>query len=255
MLLRNGLGSLSLTLPLAVLASASAIGGAQLGLALPRAVVQVMLGGQWDQNAGSYALALGAVPSKRIPELVDTLTERYVRDRNGEESFQAWCQRIGKKELKAIVDQFDVKLAPAPAHSVEPGFYADWGDPRQYIMNVATGECAGEVVSAADFGFTAAETEAFEAQLMLDEGRFQEADFRAYDAMIKAAHTLVGLEWPDVPTKFVLCKDDHLFPPDFLRRLAAERLGITPAEIPGCHCVALSHPKELADLLVGYIAG
>ena len=61
--------------------------------------------------------------------------------------------------------------------------------------------------------------------------------------------------WPDVPTKFVLCKDDHLFPPDFLRRLAAERLGITPDEIPGCHCVALSHPKELADLLVGYIAG
>jgi pimeloyl-ACP methyl ester carboxylesterase len=61
--------------------------------------------------------------------------------------------------------------------------------------------------------------------------------------------------WPDVPTKFVLCKDDHLFPPDFLRRIAAERLGITPDEIPGCHCVALSHPKELADLLVGYTAG
>ena len=61
--------------------------------------------------------------------------------------------------------------------------------------------------------------------------------------------------WPDVPTKFVLCKDDHLFPPDFLRRLAAERLGIIPDEIPGCHCVALSHPKELADVLVGYIAG
>jgi hypothetical protein len=31
--------------------------------------------------------------------------------------------------------------------------------------------------------------------------------------------------------------------------------GITPDEIPGCHCVALSHPKELADLLVGYTAG
>ncbi|WP_242103567.1 alpha/beta hydrolase [Lysobacter sp. M2-1] len=61
--------------------------------------------------------------------------------------------------------------------------------------------------------------------------------------------------WPDVPTKFVLCTDDHLFPPDFLRRLAAERLGIVPNEIPGCHCVALSHPKELADLLVGYAAG
>jgi len=28
-----------------------------------------------------------------------------------------------------------------------------------------------------------------------------------------------------------------------------ERLGIVPEEMPGCHCVALSHPAELAGLL------
>jgi uncharacterized membrane protein YfcA len=43
-LLRNGLGSLRLTLPLAVLASASAIAGAVLGLAMPPATVQILLG-------------------------------------------------------------------------------------------------------------------------------------------------------------------------------------------------------------------
>ena len=93
-----------------------------------------------------------------------------------------------------------MKTNPAPAHAADPDFYSDWGDPRQYIMDVATGECAGEVVSLADFGFTAAETEAFEAQLLLDEGKFQEADNRAYEAMLKAASTLVRLEWPDAPT-------------------------------------------------------
>ena len=60
--------------------------------------------------------------------------------------------------------------------------------------------------------------------------------------------------WPDVPTKFVLCRDDHFFPAAFLRRLAAERLGVIADEIPGCHCVALSHPRELAERLVTYIA-
>jgi pimeloyl-ACP methyl ester carboxylesterase len=60
--------------------------------------------------------------------------------------------------------------------------------------------------------------------------------------------------WPDVPTKFVLCRDDHFFPATFLRRLAAERLGVIADEIPGCHCVALSHPRELAERLVTYIA-
>jgi pimeloyl-ACP methyl ester carboxylesterase len=34
--------------------------------------------------------------------------------------------------------------------------------------------------------------------------------------------------WPSVPTKFVLCTEDRFFPPDFFRRLVAERLNITP---------------------------
>ena len=45
---------------------------------------QVVLGGKWDDNAGSYGLAIGAVPSKHIPAVVDRLTERFVRERQGE---------------------------------------------------------------------------------------------------------------------------------------------------------------------------
>ncbi|GAB0108012.1 alpha/beta fold hydrolase [Nocardia sp. JMUB6875] len=59
--------------------------------------------------------------------------------------------------------------------------------------------------------------------------------------------------WPPIPTRYIVCKDDNFFPPAFLRRLAHDRLGITPDEIPGGHCAALSHPGELADLLVGYL--
>lgn len=59
--------------------------------------------------------------------------------------------------------------------------------------------------------------------------------------------------WPDVLTKFILCEDDRAFTAAFMRRQARERLGIVPDEIPGCHCVALSHPKELSNLLVSYL--
>jgi pimeloyl-ACP methyl ester carboxylesterase len=59
--------------------------------------------------------------------------------------------------------------------------------------------------------------------------------------------------WPDVPTKFILGRDDHFFPAAFLRRVARERLGIVPDEVPGCHCAALSHPGELTGLLVSYL--
>jgi pimeloyl-ACP methyl ester carboxylesterase len=59
-------------------------------------------------------------------------------------------------------------------------------------------------------------------------------------------------DWPDVPTRVLLCRDDRLFPAPFLRRVARERLGITPEEIDGGHTPALSRPKELADRLETY---
>jgi pimeloyl-ACP methyl ester carboxylesterase len=60
--------------------------------------------------------------------------------------------------------------------------------------------------------------------------------------------------WPDVPTKFVLCRDDRFFPAEFMRRVVRKRLGITPDEIDSGHCPALSRPKELADRLEAYRA-
>ena len=64
--------------------------------------------------------------------------------------------------------------------------------------------------------------------------------------------------WPDVPG-VLICRDDRLFPPGFLRRVARERLGITPDKIDGGHPraepPALSRPHELADRLEAYAAG
>lgn len=58
---------------------------------------------------------------------------------------------------------------------------------------------------------------------------------------------------PDVPTRVVLCSDDRFFTPDFQRKVARERLGIEPDEVDGPHCAPLSHPAQIADLLVSYL--
>jgi len=60
--------------------------------------------------------------------------------------------------------------------------------------------------------------------------------------------------WPDVRTHFVLCTEDRIFPSDWLRRVVRERLNITPDEIAAGHCVALSRPEALANLLMKYAA-
>jgi pimeloyl-ACP methyl ester carboxylesterase len=56
--------------------------------------------------------------------------------------------------------------------------------------------------------------------------------------------------WPSVPTRVIAGRDDRFFPADFQVRVARQRLGITPAVVPGGHLIALSRPVELTDALV-----
>jgi sulfite reductase (ferredoxin) len=157
---------------------------------------QVMIGGQWTENAKSYGLAIGSIPSKQIPTVVQRLTDRYLKERQPSESFQWFAKRVGKKALKESIED----LAKVPPHSVDPSFYSDWGDPRQYtIGDLGTGECAGEVITPVEFGFTEAESTAFEAQLLLDDAKYRDADEMAYAAMLRAARTLVQIQLPDAP--------------------------------------------------------
>lgn len=55
--------------------------------------------------------------------------------------------------------------------------------------------------------------------------------------------------WPDVPTRFILCTEDRLFPAEFMARVVRERLGVVPEEISTGHCPGLARPRELAALL------
>lgn len=55
--------------------------------------------------------------------------------------------------------------------------------------------------------------------------------------------------WPSVQTFVLSSREDRLFPLEFQRRVAHERLGIDAIEIPGGHLVALSRPDDLADQL------
>ena len=59
--------------------------------------------------------------------------------------------------------------------------------------------------------------------------------------------------WPEVPTRYLLCRDDRMFTADWARRHARERLGLEADEMDGGHYVSLSRPGELADRLAGYL--
>ena len=149
---------------------------------------QLVVGGQWTNNAGSYGLAIGAVPSKRVPEIVKRLTERFAKERQGTESFADFANRIGKKTIRAMVEELQV----LPTYDQDPSMYSDWGDPREYtISDMGEGECAGEVVPYVEVELASAERELFESQILMDEKNLDAANARAFSSMLIAARALV----------------------------------------------------------------
>ena len=156
---------------------------------------QLVVGGQWTHNAGAFGLAIGAIPSKNVPEMLKRLTERFSKEKKGEETFQAFIQRIGKKEVRAMVEA----LSEVPAYEVDRSFYSDWGDPREYsIGDMGVGECAGEVVPYVQMALASAEREVFEAQVLLDQSDLAQSAKRAKAAMVTAARSLVREVRPNV---------------------------------------------------------
>jgi sulfite reductase (ferredoxin) len=156
---------------------------------------QVVVGGKWTHNAGAFGLAIGAIPSKNVPEMVKRLSDRYVAERQETDTFTDFIQRIGKKEVRAMVD----KLSEVPAYEADKSFYSDWGDPREYsIGDMGVGECAGEVVPYVIMALAGAEREVFESQVLLDDKENARASDRAYRAMLTAARALTREKVPNI---------------------------------------------------------
>ncbi|MEZ4219864.1 MAG: nitrite/sulfite reductase [Polyangiaceae bacterium] len=148
---------------------------------------QLVVGGQWTENAAAFGLAIGAIPSKNVPAVVERLTRHYAEQRQQGETYRRFVERMGKKQIRALIEE----LIEVPPYAAAPEFYSDWGDPREYTLDdMGVGECAGEVVPFVQMGLAASEREVFEAQLLLDQGMSRQAAERAYQAMLSAARAL-----------------------------------------------------------------
>jgi sulfite reductase (ferredoxin) len=156
---------------------------------------QLILGGEWTNNAGTFGLAVASVPSKAAPQVVEALTDAFAHGREAGESFQHWAARVGKRNIKELVKPF----AEVPAYAKDASYYVDWSDAREFtIGDMGIGECAGEIVSLFGIEVVKAESQAFDAQCALDEGDYEHAEELAYKAMLSAARSLVRTEFIDV---------------------------------------------------------
>jgi pimeloyl-ACP methyl ester carboxylesterase len=55
--------------------------------------------------------------------------------------------------------------------------------------------------------------------------------------------------WPEVESRYIVCRDDRATNPEWGRAAARERLGVEAVEIDGSHSPFLTRPVELAGLI------
>lgn len=157
---------------------------------------QLILGGQSRENAASYGMAVGAFPSKRVPQLVTRILDQYVRERQTNETFQSYVRRVGKSYFLKVLED----LQKIPAFDSDASFYMDWADSRVYtIGDMGKGECAGEIVPLVQFELSSCEREVFEAQVQLERKDYRKSSRTAYLAMLHAAKAVVKTQVQDVP--------------------------------------------------------
>jgi sulfite reductase (ferredoxin) len=161
-------------------------------------IFQVVLGGTGRNNAASFGLSMGKVSAKDVPVVVSKLTDLYTRERQGSETFAEFTQRVGKGRIKLEIDPFD----RLPDYSEKPDYYQDNRQPWDYFMSTGVGECAGEMVTQAEFFLEDADRMMFGATLHLEKGQLQEAARIAFLGMKEAADGLLS-------TKGLLLSDNY----------------------------------------------
>ncbi|MBI3933793.1 MAG: nitrite/sulfite reductase [Acidobacteria bacterium] len=172
-------------------------------------IFQVVLGGTTKNNAASFGLSMGKVSPQDVPTVVQKLTDLYTKERQGGETFAEFTKRVGKGRIKQEIDPFD-KL---PDFTERPDYYRDSRQTWDYFMATGVGECAGEVVTQAEFYLEDADRMLFDATLHLEAGRLEEAATTAFQGMQKAADGLLS-------TKGLLRSDNYDTVQEFRRHFA-----------------------------------
>ncbi|MYB53391.1 MAG: nitrite/sulfite reductase [Acidobacteriia bacterium] len=150
-------------------------------------VFQVTLGGSTRNNAESYGLAIGKIPSQNVDKAIVRVTEFYNREKRGDETLSDVVARLGKTRVKQELAEF----MELPTFEESPDFYRDIRQPWQYKRSIGVGECAGEVVDQAEFLLEDADRIHFESTLDLERDRFGDASAKAFEACKKAADALL----------------------------------------------------------------
>ncbi|MFN3200546.1 MAG: nitrite/sulfite reductase [Bradymonadia bacterium] len=144
-----------------------------------------------NAEIGGFGLHVGRVPALRVGEVVELLLKTFIEESDAGEEFALWVYRTGRVAIQNLIRPLTV----LPKPDEDGRFYSEVGESEPFSIVRGVGECAGEVVLAADLLMVEADTQTERATQGFDE----EADrdliiTSAREAMVYAARALMATQ-------------------------------------------------------------
>lgn len=98
----------------------------------------MLVGGSTKEGEAKFGQVVGALPARRVPDAVKKLIAVFNQEKQPQELFAAWLDRVGKNKIRDLVKEFTV----LPPYEENPSLYQDWGDTSDFKVEIGVGECA-----------------------------------------------------------------------------------------------------------------
>ena len=172
--------------------------------------LQVLLGGGFNgKGEGLIADKVIKIPSKRGPDSLRILLRDYEANGFDGEYYSDYYARQGKNYFYQLLKPI------ADLKTLVDSDYIDWDHTEQYVTEVGVGECASVLIDLVATTLTEAGEKLGWAREAIDEGRWADAIYHAYNTFITGAKA--ALMSRDVPTN-----TQHGIVSDFDRTFAGE---------------------------------
>ena len=100
---------------------------------------RIYVGGGTVEGQATFGTAIGQTPAQRTPEAAKHLLTLYRDERQGQETFRQWAERVGTERLTKTLDPFQT----LPPFEQDPKAYEDLGaEGVEFKVSIGKGECA-----------------------------------------------------------------------------------------------------------------
>ncbi|MEM7008114.1 MAG: hypothetical protein AAF462_03180, partial [Thermodesulfobacteriota bacterium] len=144
------------------------------------------VGGGLYGDDSRLATPIIKVPTRNAPKVVEKLLELYRDEKQGDEHFDLFMERLGKDRIKEEITEF----LQIPSFDDDPSFYQDWGHEEEKfeLQKGVKGECAGATVEEKIPTFSDAQKRIEQAEALLKHGEFETSIMEAFHSCAASAH-------------------------------------------------------------------